>query len=54
MCALVCLATLSLRRATIGYELGMAATMPTAIFFVLLWFTYITFSILHETAGGAH
>jgi len=52
-CALVCLSTLLLRRATIGYELGMAATVPTAIFFVMLWIAYITISIVHEAAGGS-
>jgi len=44
-CACMCLATLMLRRAVIGYELGMSMRGPTAVLFVLLWFTYIALSI---------
>jgi len=45
-CATICLISLLLRRAFVGYELGMALRMPTAIFFVGLWFTYILANVL--------
>ena len=48
VCALLTLGTLMLRRATVGYELGMAHTKPTALFFVGLWFVYIFVSIWYE------
>ena len=53
-CALVCLATLLLRRATIGYELGGSAVTAnaTAVFFVLLWFFYIGASVLYSYRIG--
>jgi len=41
VCATLCLGTLMLRRACIGYELGMAARVPTAAFFAVLWLVYI-------------
>jgi len=44
-CASTCLGVLMLRRAVIGYELGMSMRVPTAVLFVLLWFTYIALSI---------
>ena len=47
-CALTCLFTLVLRRAFIGYELGMAGRLPTAIFFVFLWFTYIGACVIYS------
>jgi solute carrier family 8 (sodium/calcium exchanger) len=42
VCALICLGTLMLRRVLLGYELGFAMQLPTAIFFVMLWLAYIT------------
>jgi len=46
VCALVCLGTLILRRAVLGFELGGPETpkKATAAFFVFLWFVYIALS----------
>ena len=53
-CALLCLGTLVLRRATVGYELGgsQAVAGITAIFFVFLWFVYIGMSVLYTYRIG--
>lgn len=47
--ALVCLAVVCLRRATIGFELGGSRplALATSLFFVLLWFVYIGASVLY-------
>ncbi len=49
VCAFLCLGTLMLRRATVGFELGGDATLAnlTAAFFVLLWFLYIAASVAY-------
>ena len=49
-CATICLATLVARRALLGYELGMALRVPTAAFFVGLWFAYIGLSVMYSRA----
>lgn len=47
-CALLALATLSIRRRVCGAELGGPRGMAIAsgVFFVCLWFTYVAFSIM--------
>ena len=50
VCAIICLLTLVLRRATIGFELGMAHREATAGFFVLLWFVYIGASVIYSNS----
>jgi solute carrier family 8 (sodium/calcium exchanger) len=45
-CAIICLSTLSLRRAKLGAELGGLFRWPTFAFFVTLWVIYVTFSTL--------
>jgi len=54
ICALLCLGSLVLRRAAVGYELGGNATVATltAIFFVGLWFVYIAASVLYTYRIG--
>ena len=49
-CAVATIATLFLRRAALGFELGGPAVWAnvTAVFFVLLWFVYLALSILRE------
>mmetsp|Transcript_1113 Transcript_1113/g.2447 ORF Transcript_1113/g.2447 Transcript_1113/m.2447 type:complete len:823 (+) Transcript_1113:286-2754(+) len=49
-CALVCVATLMLRRKVYGGELGgpKGTAYATALLFVLLWITYIVISIMSE------
>jgi len=46
--ALIVLAVLALRRMVVGAELGgpRPAAWGTAIFFVLIWVTYVTISTL--------
>jgi len=48
-CALVCLGTLLLRRATLGFELGgpRPIAVLTSVFFVFLWFVYIGSSVMY-------
>jgi len=49
-CALVCLGTILLRRAVLGFELGgpsPTADLVTALFFVGLWVFYIYMSVLN-------
>jgi len=55
-CAIACLATIILRRETVGYELGGPSPMwdkLTALFFIALWIFYIYMSVLNslETAS---
>jgi len=51
-CAVVTLATLFLRRAVLGFELGGNPLLAklTAVFFVGLWFVYIVLSIIRDGA----
>ena len=48
-CALVCLGTLLLRRATLGFELGgpRPIAIITAAFFIFLWLVYIGASVMY-------
>jgi len=47
-CAVICLATLALRRLCLGYELGKAYVLPTVILFGFLWLVYIGASIAYS------
>jgi len=54
LCAIVCLGTLLLRRATLGFELGGASPLwdrLTALLFVGLWLLYIYMSVLKTTGA---
>ena len=46
VCAISCLMTLQYRRVKYGAELGGPGRLPTACFFIGLWFTYILLSSL--------
>ena len=49
VCALLCLATLVARRFLVGGELGGdKSKIPTAIFFISLWFLYVLLSSLQS------
>jgi solute carrier family 8 (sodium/calcium exchanger) len=50
ICAVVCIATLYLRRFVFGYELGGAMKTASGIFFIMLWLVYVMVSSL-ETKG---
>jgi len=50
ICAIVCIATLYVRRAVFGYELGGSAKTPTGVFFIGLWLVYVLISSM-ETKG---
>ena len=54
-CAVVCLGTIFLRRAVLGFELGGPSGVATitAVFFVLLWGVYLLLSILRDLADSA-
>lgn len=47
--ACACLFTLMLRRAVIGFELGLKWRIPTALFFVGLWFAYIAANVIYTS-----
>ena len=51
-CALVCLMTLILRRAVLGFELGHSLTVPTAALFVGLWFVYIAACVWNSSQSA--
>ena len=50
VCSLSCLGVLTLRRFAFGYELGGKMRWLTFVFFVLLWFLYVTLSSLKTYA----
>jgi solute carrier family 8 (sodium/calcium exchanger) len=48
ICCIICVGILAYRRRAYGAELGGPASVPTAIFLVLLWVVYVTASSLYS------